>query len=75
MLGIGSTRLGENRERGEIASTEKIQYPAVGAILSRILGKERTNRLADRWIAAPGVLHPYPVRRFDPCRPGREPYA
>ena len=35
----------------------------------------RLNRLVERWIPVPRVLHPYPMARFDANHPGREPYA
>jgi hypothetical protein len=35
----------------------------------------RLNRLAERWIPVPSVLHPYPIQRFDATHPRREPYA
>ena len=33
------------------------------------------NRLVERWIPVPRVLHPYPMQRFDASHPRREPYA
>jgi group II intron reverse transcriptase/maturase len=36
---------------------------------------DRLNRIIDRWIPAPRVLHPYPMQRFDASHPRREPYA
>ena len=36
---------------------------------------DRLNRLIDRWIPTPRVLHPYPMQRFDASHPRREPYA
>jgi RNA-directed DNA polymerase len=35
----------------------------------------RLNRLMDRWLPVPRVLHPYPMQRFDASHPRREPYA
>ena len=35
----------------------------------------RLNRLVERWIPVPRVLHPYPRARFDATHPRREPYA
>jgi RNA-directed DNA polymerase len=35
----------------------------------------RLDRLIDRWIPVPRVLHPYPMQRFDASHPRREPYA
>jgi group II intron reverse transcriptase/maturase len=39
------------------------------------ISMDRLNRLTDRWIPAPRVLHPYPMQRFDATHPRREPYA
>jgi RNA-directed DNA polymerase len=36
---------------------------------------DRLNRLVERWIPVPRVLHPYPMQRFDASHPRREPYA
>ena len=36
---------------------------------------DRLNRIIDRWIPVPRVLHPYPMQRFDASHPRREPYA
>jgi group II intron reverse transcriptase/maturase len=36
---------------------------------------DRLNRLMDRWLPVPRVLHPYPMQRFDASHPRREPYA
>jgi hypothetical protein len=36
---------------------------------------DRLNRLIERWIPVPRVLHPYPMQRFDASHPRREPYA
>src|SRR5450432_186006 len=36
---------------------------------------DRLNRLINRWIPPPRVLHPYPMQRFDASHPRREPYA
>lgn len=35
----------------------------------------RLNRLVQRWLPVPRVLHPYPVARFDATHPRLEPYA
>jgi RNA-directed DNA polymerase len=35
----------------------------------------RTNRIFQRWIPAPRVLHPYPTARFLATHPRLEPYA
>lgn len=35
------------------------------------LGADRMNRLAQTWLPAPGVLHPYPDIRFDARIQGR----
>src|SRR6266404_1378002 len=39
------------------------------------LSMDRLNRIIDRWIPVPRVLHPYPMQRFDASHPRREPYA
>jgi len=39
------------------------------------LTRERTRRLADRWLPKPRVLHPYPEKRFDARHPRQEPSA
>ena len=36
---------------------------------------DRLNRLVERWIPVPRVLHPYPMERFDATHPRRKPYA
>ncbi len=36
---------------------------------------DRLNRLVERWIPVPRVLHPYPMARFDASHPRRKPYA
>jgi len=36
---------------------------------------DRLNRLVDRWIPVPRVLHPYPMERFDASHPRWKPYA
>jgi RNA-directed DNA polymerase len=35
----------------------------------------RLNRLVERWIPVPRVLHPYPMARFDATHPRWKPYA
>ncbi len=35
----------------------------------------RLQRLVERWIPVPHVLHPYPMQRFDASHPRRDPYA
>jgi RNA-directed DNA polymerase len=35
----------------------------------------RINRLVERWIPVPPVLHPYPLQGFAATSPRREPYA
>jgi RNA-directed DNA polymerase len=35
----------------------------------------RLQRLFDRWIPPPRVLHPHPMQRFDAIHPRRKPYA
>ena len=35
----------------------------------------RLDRLMDRWIPVPCVLHPYPMERFDATHPRWKPYA
>jgi len=39
------------------------------------LSMDRLNRIIDRWIPVPRVLHPYPMQRFDASHPRRERYA
>ena len=36
---------------------------------------DRLNRLVERWIPVPRVLHPYPMQRFDANHPRWEPHA
>ena len=37
------------------------------------ISMDRLNRLMDRWLPIPRVLHPYPMQRFNATHPRREP--
>jgi RNA-directed DNA polymerase len=39
------------------------------------ISMDRLNRLMDRWLPIPRVLHPYPMQRFNATHPRREPDA
>ena len=39
------------------------------------ISMDRLNRLIDRWLPVPRVLHPYPMQRFNATHPRREPDA
>jgi hypothetical protein len=68
---------------GKLATAVSFPLAAtVGVVVCTVTPRQRCrvalarlNRLVERWIPAPRVLHPYPITRFTATHPRWKPYA